>query len=370
MPLKTNRSMSTRGLEREAARGLAATCHSGQEEAGQESAQPLKGSPLARRRPGQRRAPRHRHGLPPPSPPPKFAAEQAVEAPSVSALIVDTARVARRADWLDGLTRLHARLLKHRSFSWWVAAYVHLILLLTLALWVFDLPEPPQPVLLTASFEMLVEQPEAEAIVQPDPEPVPQTEPEPTPAPTPIEPAVADDVPLAEPLEPGEPTSPTPSELAQAEAAPSEASSELEHGEGSEGDPGPSEKPSPPAHAVTKGNFRAWAEPAMPAPGQPYQIVIEVTLPERVKRYPSSDLSGVVTGADGFRKFIRGWDGELLPIVDRKVLVRIPIVGAERGLRDSIVVQSRILKQRQFIELMYPDMELMLRGGTRRRGGG
>lgn len=282
--------------------------------------------------------------------------------------------VKPRADWLERLGELQSRWLKHRSFCWWFAAYFHLIVLLTLALWIIHLPELTPPVMLTASFEVVAEQPEAEAVVQPDLEPQPAAEPDP--APNPIEPAdEAADAPAAEQPE----SSATQAEASESSEVITPVGSEPtpaapgEPAGGEEGEEGarPGKHAAPPAYAVTKGNFRAWTEPAMPAPGQPYLIVIEVTLPERVRRYPSSDLSGVVTGADGFRKFIRGWDQEFLPIYDRKVLVRVPIVGAERGLRDSIVVQSRILKQRQFIELTYPDMDLMLRGGAsrKRRGG-
>ena len=66
----------------------------------------------------------------------------------------------------------------------------------------------------------------------------------------------------------------------------------------------------------------------MPSPGQPYVIVIQVILPERVSRYTRGDLSGVIVGADGYRKFIQTNPDEELPITDRTARIRVPVVGS------------------------------------------
>ena len=47
--------------------------------------------------------------------------------------------------------------------------------------------------------------------------------------------------------------------------------------------------------AVTKGSFTAFTIPAQPKPRESYKIVIEVRLPENVRKYRVSDLSGEVT---------------------------------------------------------------------------
>jgi hypothetical protein len=61
-----------------------------------------------------------------------------------------------------------------------------------------------------------------------------------------------------------------------------------------------------PKNAVTKGSFTAWTVPEDPEPGQDYVIVIEIKLPEKVRRYPLKDLSGMVVGTDGWRQAIPG----------------------------------------------------------------
>ncbi|MFM8725166.1 MAG: hypothetical protein ACKON9_08565, partial [Planctomycetaceae bacterium] len=54
--------------------------------------------------------------------------------------------------------------------------------------------------------------------------------------------------------------------------------------------------------AVTKGSFTAFTIPAAPQPRQSYSIVIEVKLPDDVKKYRVSDLSGKVRGTDGYEQ--------------------------------------------------------------------
>jgi hypothetical protein len=108
-----------------------------------------------------------------------------------------------------------------------------------------------------------------------------------------------------------------------------------------------------PPHAVTSGRFSAWTEPASPKPGEPYRIIVLVRLPARVKRYYSTDLTGTVIGSDGYRKSIRGSRRQQLPLTNHTARIVIPIVGSEHGKKDTIVVQSRMLRERRVLELVY-----------------
>jgi hypothetical protein len=59
-----------------------------------------------------------------------------------------------------------------------------------------------------------------------------------------------------------------------------------------------------PAHAVRKGSFAAWTVPKDPRPLTPYKIIIQVTLPEHIKKYSPDDLNGRVEGTDGYAQRI------------------------------------------------------------------
>jgi hypothetical protein len=126
--------------------------------------------------------------------------------------------------------------------------------------------------------------------------------------------------------------------------------------------------------AVTKGSFTAWAEPNAPKPGQRYLIVIEVRLPNDIKRYRTADLVGEVKGSDKYRQRIP-YDkvaptasaastteglkiinrSSVLDVVNNKVQLIIRVPGAARMVRDTISIRSRRLREEQELVLIFGD---------------
>jgi hypothetical protein len=110
-----------------------------------------------------------------------------------------------------------------------------------------------------------------------------------------------------------------------------------------------------PSQAVTKGSFTVWTEPEDPMPGQQYKIMIQVKLNNELKRYPCRDLSGSIVGSDGYRDFFGGpTEPGYLPVKDNSVHYEALIVpGAAELVKDIINVESKILKEKQTIELVF-----------------
>ncbi len=106
-------------------------------------------------------------------------------------------------------------------------------------------------------------------------------------------------------------------------------------------------------NAVTKGSFTAWTVPEDPAPGQNYMIMIRIKLPDKVRRYPRRDLSGMVTGTDGYRQPIPGSTRGYLPTKDRESLLTIPVPGAQRLVEDSIEIRSKLLDEKQSLKIVF-----------------
>lgn len=109
-------------------------------------------------------------------------------------------------------------------------------------------------------------------------------------------------------------------------------------------------------NAVTKGSFTAWTVPADPAPREDYLVVIQVQLPERVKKYPSKDLAGsIVEGTDRYRQRIPGqFVRRYLPINEKhQAQFVVPVPGAQRLVRDTITLQSRLLDEQQVLEIEF-----------------
>ncbi|MFN5907668.1 MAG: hypothetical protein ACK6D6_20720 [Planctomyces sp.] len=125
--------------------------------------------------------------------------------------------------------------------------------------------------------------------------------------------------------------------------------------------------------AVTKGSFTAFTIPANPQPRQAYSIVIEVKLPDDVKKYRVSDLSGKVKGTDGYEQKLPydtrtpGASGYPVPgggikrletsttldVVKNKVQIVIRVPGGARLVKDVITIRSRRLKEDQELELIF-----------------
>lgn len=108
-----------------------------------------------------------------------------------------------------------------------------------------------------------------------------------------------------------------------------------------------------PKNAVTKGSFTAWTEPDDPEPGQDYTIVIEVKLPEKVQKYPLKDLSGIVIGTDGWRQPIPGTNQGLARVKEQKARLEFRVPGAPRLVRDTVQIRSRILKEEQTLDIVF-----------------
>jgi hypothetical protein len=124
--------------------------------------------------------------------------------------------------------------------------------------------------------------------------------------------------------------------------------------------------------AVTKGSYTAWTEPANPLPGQNYLIVIEIRLPDDVKRYRITDLVGEVVGSDNYRQKIP-YDSRarsataastagglkvidsstVLDVTNNKVQLAVRVPGAARLVRDTIKIRSRRLREAQELVLVF-----------------
>ena len=124
--------------------------------------------------------------------------------------------------------------------------------------------------------------------------------------------------------------------------------------------------------AVTQGSFTAWTSPENPAPGESYQIIIEMKLPRRTKRYRTSDLSGRVIGTDGYRQHLpfdsrapyasrvtAGAAPETISarmridVEQSRIQLVVSVPGAQRLVKDTIEIKSRLLKEEQKLELVF-----------------
>lgn len=124
--------------------------------------------------------------------------------------------------------------------------------------------------------------------------------------------------------------------------------------------------------AVSKGSFAAWTVPADPKPREDYLIIIRIKLPPSLKTYRAQDITGEVTGTDGFRLTVpfdaRRPDAtrtekngnvvplklnDLLKIVDGHAQIVVSIPGAAALVKDSIRVKSKLLKEEQRLEIEF-----------------
>ncbi len=124
-------------------------------------------------------------------------------------------------------------------------------------------------------------------------------------------------------------------------------------GEGGEGESMALPAVNIPKYAVTKGSFSAWTDPRDPIPGISYEIVIQFRLPANVKTYRGSDLSGMVTGTDGYKQAIKFNRGQAFDVQDGSVQVRIRVPGAAQLVRDTIRIESKLLREKQMIEIEF-----------------
>lgn len=108
-----------------------------------------------------------------------------------------------------------------------------------------------------------------------------------------------------------------------------------------------------PKYAVTKGSFSAWTDPRDPEPGISYHIVIQYKLPAHVKTYRGSDLTGMVIGTDDYKQVIKLSKTEAFPVKDGIVQIRVLVPGAAKRVRDTIRLESKILREKQVIEIEF-----------------
>jgi len=125
--------------------------------------------------------------------------------------------------------------------------------------------------------------------------------------------------------------------------------------------------------AVTKGSFTAFTIPANPKPREIYSIVIEVRLPDDVKKFKVSDLVGKVVGSDGYTQnlpydsrtpYAAGFPAEnqrikvldgstVLDVVKNRVQIIVKVPGAAQLVKDVIRIRSRKLKEEQELTLVF-----------------
>jgi hypothetical protein len=124
-------------------------------------------------------------------------------------------------------------------------------------------------------------------------------------------------------------------------------------GEGGEGDAMSVPPVNVPKYAVTKGSFSAWTEPRDPEPGRLYVIIIQVRLPSNAKSYRGSDLTGMVIGTDLYKQAIKFRADETFPVQDGVVQIRIPVPGAAKLVRDTIRIESKLLREKQTLQIEF-----------------
>lgn len=232
---------------------------------------------------------------------------------------------------------------RNRWLTWFTTFYIHWAVLLLLAAIIVHGPDETAELLLNAAFATEVETSTAPFEVT-----VPVEEVEPV-----VEP-VAESAPAEESLQELEEEQLDISDAVLSEIAPQgiAAAKESANSEASESNEAAAAVATQhvdraPAVATRQGSFSVWTEPANPRPGDPYRIIIQVRLPEKTKKYLVTDLEGVVVGSDGYRKPIPGFATGELPIVDGYARLAVPIVSADKKVRDTVFIRSRLLRETQ-----------------------
>ncbi len=113
-----------------------------------------------------------------------------------------------------------------------------------------------------------------------------------------------------------------------------------------------------PPSAVSKGSFTIWAEPENPEPLESYTIYTRVKLPKGPHSYDIGDLSGSLMGTDGFAIPLGGRDSAYSTLAfspkrhSATMMTEVP--GAKTsGIKDTIIIKSKLLKEEQQIELVF-----------------
>lgn len=100
-----------------------------------------------------------------------------------------------------------------------------------------------------------------------------------------------------------------------------------------------------------------WTVPKDPKPGERYNIKIRIfiTSKNNVKPYPKSDVKGNVIGTDGYQDYFGGPNepGNFRIENNAILLDPIPVPGAMQLVKDIITVESKRLKEKQVIEIVF-----------------
>jgi hypothetical protein len=105
--------------------------------------------------------------------------------------------------------------------------------------------------------------------------------------------------------------------------------------------------------AVIQGNFAAWTVPEDPQPNEKYKIVIQIKLPENIKQYALTDISGLVEGSDTYKQTIPQTVRGFLPVIDHQTQMVVEVPGAAALVKDVIVIRSRMLGEKQKLEIVF-----------------
>lgn len=114
--------------------------------------------------------------------------------------------------------------------------------------------------------------------------------------------------------------------------------------------------------AVTKGSFTVWTDPKDPAPGENYNVIIQIKLParKRIKHYYLRDLSGKVEGSDNYSQNIPPGDPKRneksrkrLKVIKNMVQYSVTVPGASRLVKDTVKIRSKMLKEEQTLEIVF-----------------
>ncbi len=135
----------------------------------------------------------------------------------------------------------------------------------------------------------------------------------------------------------------------------------------------------PNSDAVQRGSFTVWTDPKDPAPGQFYDVIIEVKFASNITNYRESDLTGCIIGTDEYAyalgrgryagsgnfancsqlyakstsDFSQGYRKPSFKSGAGIAQLRIPIPGAEDLVRDRIEIRSTILNESQVVTIEF-----------------
>ena len=106
-----------------------------------------------------------------------------------------------------------------------------------------------------------------------------------------------------------------------------------------------------PGHAVLRGPFIAWREPAIPGENAAYQIVILVRIGDTSKKYRPSDLSGTILSVQKYKQNISFPTNDTADIQDGFARVSVTMPGAVEKAADVVTITSRKLHVSRTIKL-------------------